>query len=145
MHIVIPLQHRRVWFTGEHLVGQDLGKRLSRAGIHNVELSNGALQERHVFLGAEQQLYRLPGDETSRLQGGDGGVCVPVCLVLGLDRVETAQRLVYEGDGGRLGVDEEDVVVAAHGAVEGGQLRGREVGAVLCSLEVRRLCEQESC
>lgn len=64
---------------------------------------DGLLDERYVFLGAQQYLDRLPSNEATKGQGWDGrGVEV---VVGGLHGVLTAGYLPNVGYGGKWHID----------------------------------------
>lgn len=74
-----------------------------------------------MLIGIEQELHRLPSDETLGRQGRDTGRTV--CISLRLQGVEAAERLIDEGKGGLRCVEKERVVVTTDKTVEGRQLR----------------------
>lgn len=61
-----------------------------------------------------------------RLQGGDRGGFVRIGG--GLYAVETTEALVNEGEGRRLGIEEQDIVVTADLSVERSQAFWGEIG-----------------
>lgn len=61
-----------------------------------------------------------------RLQGGDRGGLVRIGG--GLYAVEATEALVNEGEGGRLGIKEQNIVVAANFSVERSQALWGEIG-----------------
>lgn len=78
----------------------------------------------------EEQLYRLPRHEALLLQRGDRRGRVALVVWGRLQAVECAERAVDEGEGRGRSLDEKDIVIAADGAVECGELRGRDIGRV---------------
>jgi hypothetical protein len=130
-HAFVPGLHGIVRAVREAFLGEQLRKELAGLWILDVELLDCLLQKRNVLLGSQQQLYRLPRDESPPLQRRDRWRTVAIIVGRGLQAMECAQRPVYEGDGRRRRLDEQHVVVAAHGPVEGGELRRREVRGVV--------------
>lgn len=89
-------------------------------------------QEFGVFCGAEEELDRLPHDPPFGFESGDSRISES-CRVLegrGLQGVKASQRFVDEGDRLVWCAQEELVVVAVQGPVEGCKLRRCEVWAV---------------
>jgi len=83
-----------------------------------------------VLGGHQQQLDRLPFRKAARLQRRRARRLEPVARWRRLQRVQAAELLVDEGERRRLRLEEEGVVVAADGAVEGGELDRVQVRVV---------------
>lgn len=127
----VPCHHVCVGPAWESFIWKLLRKRLSVYGVAHVVDLQGALHERDVFVGSEQELDGLPCHEAGWLEGGDGGGGVAVVFGVRLDRVQASEGFVYEGDGLRGHVQKQGVVVAANGAVEGCKLSWGKVCGVV--------------
>jgi hypothetical protein len=68
---VVPGLHGIVWLVWQAGGGEHLGECVAGHGINDIELLHRILQDRHMDLRAEQQLYRLPRYKALPLQRGN--------------------------------------------------------------------------
>lgn len=134
-HALIPRDHVLVGLGRKAATRENFGKWLARRRVAYVPLLDGFGQEAAVLLRAEEELDGLPHDPAFGLERrygwvGEGGGCI--CRSSGdrLERVQTAQALVDEGDALIWGYEEKLVVVAVQFTVKSSQLRGQQVGLV---------------
>jgi hypothetical protein len=101
----VPGLNPSVGFQGEGFLGNILREALASVGIPDVEVVDRVLDERHMLLGAQQDLDRLPPGEAHRRERRYRWRLVYV--VGRLERVLAAYRCEDPGNGGVRYIHEE--------------------------------------